>query len=153
MIKSRSAACYLSYFLSAQMRRSREAHPLRTPKSFCAKFWQVKVPAESGHRRPTRHEVYDLWRSTNPELERETSAGDVDRTRDSSLDYPSVSIWGTSSQPLLSSTHLAVDFRDSFRFCSLVDVPAQGISSEHSLDNFNWRRAVSIDPRATRSSP
>jgi hypothetical protein len=98
MIKSRSAAFYLSYFLSAQMRRSREAHPLRAPKNSCAKFWQVKVPAESGRGRPPRRELYDLWRSTNPELERKTSAEDVDRTRDSLVDPSAGLRQGVSQQ-------------------------------------------------------
>jgi hypothetical protein len=64
-----------------------------------------------------------------------------------------VYLWGTSSQPPLFGTLLAIDFRDSFCFCGLVDVPAQEISSKHSLDHSDWRCALSIDPCATRSAP
>jgi hypothetical protein len=74
------------------------AHPLRAPKNSCAKFWQVKVPAESGRGRPPRRELYDLWRSTNPELGRKTSAEDVDRTRDSLVDPSAGLRQGVSQQ-------------------------------------------------------
>ena len=43
---------------------------------------------------------------------------------------------------------LAIDFRDSFCFCGLVDVRAQAISKKHSLDYSAWGCAVSIDPCA-----
>src|SRR5262249_28883617 len=127
---------------SARMRRYHKAHPLHTPKNSSEKSWQEKAPAESGLRRPPRCKLYewrvDLLRSANTALYREAIAWDTYRTRGALVDHRAVYFLGTSSQPLLSAPRLAIDFRDSFCFGGLVDVPAQEISGKHSLDHSDW---------------